>query len=87
LAKAPAIRGPMHGARHKRQQSGFKGRPFDRVKPLDTILATAEKKSLTRMLGAFRLAMPGVGGTSRTGIFVLTADAAQRAGEIVFGVR
>ncbi len=77
----------MHGARHKRQQSGFKGRLFDRVEPLDTILATAETKSLTRMLGAFRLAMPDVGGTSGTGIFVLTADAAQRAGEIVSGVR
>ena len=77
----------MHGARHKRQQSGFKGRLFDRVEPLDTILATAEKKSLTRTLGAFQLAMPGAGGTMGTGIFVLAADAAQRAGEIVFGVR
>jgi amino acid permease len=77
----------MNGARHKRQHSGFKDRLFDRAKPLDAILATAESKSLTRMLGAFRLAMPGTGGTSGTGIFVLTADAAQRAGEIVFGVR
>jgi amino acid permease len=87
LAKAPAIRGPRRRARHKRQQSGFKGTLFDRVETLDTILATAEKKSLTRMHGAFRLAMLGTGGTIGTGIFVLTAEAAQIAGEIVSGVR
>ena len=33
-----------------------------RVKSLDAILATAEKKSLTRSLGAFQLTMLGIGG-------------------------
>src|ERR1700742_64978 len=45
-----------------------------RIKPLDAILASAEKRSLTRSLGAFQLMMLG------TGIFVLTAEAAQKAG-------
>jgi len=53
---------------------------FGRVKPLDAILATAEKKSLHRSLGAFQLTMLGVGGVIGTGIFVLTAEAAQKAG-------
>jgi APA family basic amino acid/polyamine antiporter len=53
---------------------------FDRVKSLDAILATAEKKSLTRSLGAFQLTMLGVGAVIGTGIFVLTAEAAQKAG-------
>ncbi len=53
---------------------------FDRVKPLDAILATAEKKSLTRSLGAFQLTMLGIGAVIGTGIFVLTAEAAQKAG-------
>ena len=53
---------------------------FDRVKSLDAILATAEKKSLTRTLGAFQLTMLGIGGIIGTGIFVLTAEAAQKAG-------
>ncbi len=53
---------------------------FDRVKPLDAILATAEKKSLARTLGAFQLTMLGVGTIIGTGIFVLTAEAAQKAG-------
>ncbi len=34
---------------------------FGRVKPLDAILATAEKKSLHRTLGAFQLTMLGIG--------------------------
>src|SRR3546814_18345674 len=55
-------------------------RSFDRVKPLDAILATAEKKSLTRTLGAFQLTMLGIGAVIGTGIFVLTAEAAQKAG-------
>jgi APA family basic amino acid/polyamine antiporter len=50
------------------------------VKSLDAILATAEKKSLTRSLGAFQLTMLGIGGIIGTGIFVLTAEAAQKAG-------
>ena len=51
-----------------------------RVKPLDLILATAEKRSLKRQLGAFSLTMLGVGAIIGTGIFVLTAVAAQKAG-------
>ncbi len=53
---------------------------FDRVKPLDAILATAEKKSLPRSLGALQLTMLGIGAVIGTGIFVLTAEAAQKAG-------
>lgn len=53
---------------------------FGRVKPLDAILATAEKKSLHRSLGAFQLTLLGVGAVIGTGIFVLTAAAAQKAG-------
>jgi basic amino acid/polyamine antiporter, APA family len=53
---------------------------FDRVKSLDAILATAEKKSLHRSLGAFQLTMLGIGAIIGTGIFVLTAAAAQKAG-------
>jgi len=51
-----------------------------RVKSLDAILATAEKKSLHRSLGAFQLTMLGIGAIIGTGIFVLTAEAAQKAG-------
>ncbi len=53
---------------------------LDRVKPLDAILATAEKKALHRSLGAFQLTMLGIGAVIGTGIFVLTAEAAQKAG-------
>ncbi len=53
---------------------------FGRVKPLDAILATAAKKSLHRSLGAFQLTMLGIGAIIGTGIFVLTAEAAQKAG-------
>jgi APA family basic amino acid/polyamine antiporter len=53
---------------------------FWRVKPLDEILATAERKSLTRTLGAFQLTMLGIGAIIGTGIFVLTAEAATKAG-------
>jgi APA family basic amino acid/polyamine antiporter len=53
---------------------------FWRVKPLDVILATAEKKSLHRSLGAWQLTLLGVGAIIGTGIFVLTAEAAQKAG-------
>ena len=51
-----------------------------RIKPLDAILATAEKKSLTRTLGAWQLTLLGVGAIIGTGIFVLTSEAAQKAG-------
>jgi APA family basic amino acid/polyamine antiporter len=53
---------------------------FWRVKPLDAILATAEKKGLHRSLGAWQLTLLGVGAIIGTGIFVLTAEAAQKAG-------
>ena len=53
---------------------------FDRVKPLDAILAAAEKKSLSRSLGWFQLTLMGIGCVIGTGIFVLTAVGAQKAG-------
>lgn len=53
---------------------------FWRVKPLDQILEVAEKKSLKRQLGAFQLTMLGIGAIIGTGIFVLTAEAAQKSG-------
>ena len=53
---------------------------FGRIKPLDAILATAEKKGLHRSLGPVQLTLLGVGAVIGTGIFVLTAAAAQKAG-------
>ncbi|HKZ10200.1 MAG TPA: amino acid permease [Rhodanobacteraceae bacterium] len=53
---------------------------FWRVKPLDQILATAEKKGLKRQLGPIQLTLLGIGAVIGTGIFVLTAEAAQKAG-------
>jgi len=53
---------------------------FGRVKPLDAILATAEKKGLHSSLGPIQLTLLGVGAIIGTGIFVLTAAAAQKAG-------
>ena len=53
---------------------------FWRVKPLDQILATAERKALKRQLGAFQLTLLGIGAIIGTGIFVLTSVAAQKAG-------
>ena len=53
---------------------------FQRTKPLDLILETASKRSLTRQLGAFDLTMLGIGAVIGTGIFVLTAVAANKAG-------
>ncbi len=53
---------------------------LDRVKPLDAILATAEQKSLKRTLGWFQLMLFGIGCVIGTGIFVLTAAGAQKAG-------
>jgi APA family basic amino acid/polyamine antiporter len=51
-----------------------------RIKPLDAILATAEKKSLHRTLGPVQLTLLGIGAVIGTGIFVLTSEAAQKAG-------
>src|ERR1700744_5844604 len=53
---------------------------FDRVKSLEAILAAAEKKSLHRPLGSFNVTLLGIGSVIGTGIFVLTAEAAQKAG-------
>jgi basic amino acid/polyamine antiporter, APA family len=53
---------------------------FERVKPLDQILATAERKGLVRQLGWFQLMMLGIGAIIGTGIFVLTSVAAEKAG-------
>ncbi|MDG2005389.1 MAG: amino acid permease [Novosphingobium sp.] len=53
---------------------------FGRIKPLDAILATAEKKSLHRSLGGFQLMLFGIGCIIGTGIFVLTSAGAQKAG-------
>lgn len=53
---------------------------FGRIKPVDAILATAEKKALHRTLGPIQLTLLGVGAIIGTGIFVLTAAAAQKAG-------
>ncbi|SOB86615.1 amino acid/polyamine/organocation transporter, APC superfamily [Sphingomonas guangdongensis] len=53
---------------------------FGRVKPLEAILATAEKKSLHRTLGWFQLTLFGIGCVIGTGIFALTAAGAQKAG-------
>ncbi len=51
-----------------------------RIKPIAEIFATAEAKALERSLGPFQLTMLGVGAIIGTGIFVLTAEAAQKAG-------
>ena len=53
---------------------------FERIKSLDSILATAERKSLHRTLGWFQLTLFGIGCVIGTGIFVLTAAGAQKAG-------
>ena len=57
-----------------------RGGLLGRVKPLDAILATAERKSLKRTLGALQLTLLGIGCVIGTGIFVLTAVGAQKAG-------
>ena len=56
---------------------------FSRIKPIQNILETAEKNALHRSLGGFQLMMLGVGAIIGTGIFVLTAEAAQKAGPAV----
>src|SRR6478609_7109983 len=53
---------------------------FQRRKSLNLILETASKRSLKRQLGAFSLTMLGIGAVIGTGIFVLTAVAANKAG-------
>ncbi len=51
-----------------------------RVKSLDVMLATAARKPLHRSLGPVQLTLLGIGSVIGTGIFVLSAEAAQRAG-------
>src|SRR5579875_2981414 len=46
---------------------------FWRIKPLEQILATAEKKSLKRQLGPIQLTLLGIGAVIGTGIFVIAA--------------
>src|SRR5688500_116101 len=53
---------------------------FQRKKPLDLTLETAQKQQMKRQLGAFDLTMLGIGAVIGTGIFVLTSVAAQKAG-------
>src|ERR1700734_3828837 len=51
-----------------------------RRKSVEQCIALAEKKSLKRSLGPLQLTMLGIGAVIGTGIFVLTATAAQKAG-------
>jgi APA family basic amino acid/polyamine antiporter len=51
-----------------------------RIKPLDLIVQTAEKKALKRQLGGLQLMLLGIGAIIGTGIFVLTSVAANSAG-------
>ena len=51
-----------------------------RIKPLADLFVAAESRPLKRTLGAFQLVMLGVGTVIGTGIFVLSAEAAQKAG-------
>jgi APA family basic amino acid/polyamine antiporter len=53
---------------------------FWRLKSLEAIMASAEKKPLHRSLGLWQLTLLGVGAIIGTGIFVLTSEAAQKAG-------
>lgn len=53
---------------------------FNRVKSLDAMIETSRKKALHRSLGPVQLTLLGVGAIIGTGIFVLTAAAAQKAG-------
>lgn len=62
------------------ERVGIFNMKFGRVKSIDAILATAQKKSLTRTLGALQLTLFGVGCVIGTGIFVLTSAGAQKAG-------
>jgi APA family basic amino acid/polyamine antiporter len=51
-----------------------------RVKPVEACIESAERKGLERTLGAMSLTLLGVGAIIGTGIFVLTAVGAERAG-------
>jgi APA family basic amino acid/polyamine antiporter len=51
-----------------------------RIKPVEASLETAARKGLDRTLGPIQLMLLGVGAVIGTGIFVLTAVGAERAG-------
>lgn len=51
-----------------------------RIKPIESLLQSAERSALPRSLGAFDLMLLGVGIMIGTGIFVLLAQVAQKAG-------
>jgi basic amino acid/polyamine antiporter, APA family len=51
-----------------------------RIKPVEACLETAARKGLERSLGPIQLMLLGVGAVIGTGIFVLTAVGAERAG-------
>ena len=51
-----------------------------RIKSIEAILATSERRPLRRSLGAMHLTLMGIGSVIGSGIFVLTATAAQKAG-------
>jgi APA family basic amino acid/polyamine antiporter len=51
-----------------------------RIKPIDHYVSDVARKPLRRSCGALQLTMLGVGGMIGTGIFVLTALGAERAG-------
>jgi APA family basic amino acid/polyamine antiporter len=53
---------------------------FSRVKSLDRILESARHNGLQGKLGAIDLILLGIGSVIGTGIFVLTSEAAQKAG-------
>ena len=51
-----------------------------RIKNIDTLFARPDRHELRRSLGVWQLTLLGVGTVIGTGIFVLTAQAAQKAG-------
>ena len=66
--------------RAPRQAPGLSRLLHARVKPLEAILEEARRNALHRSLGVFQLTLLGVGGVIGSGIFVLIAEAAQKAG-------
>jgi basic amino acid/polyamine antiporter, APA family len=54
-----------------------------RTKSIESIIASAKKKSLKKTLGAFDLVLLGIGCTIGTGIFVLTGIGAGHAGPAI----
>src|SRR6185503_6381424 len=54
-----------------------------RIKPVEACIEGAERKGLERSLGPIQLMLLGVGAVIGTGIFVLTAIGAERAGPAI----